>query len=109
MCLLFAILAVLGPRALVFFWWLLEPARWAATFESAVVPLIGFLFLPWTTIMYVLVFPGGIEGFDWVSRSLANASGAENARGCRVGLPFARTPCPASAMPESRHRPGPPR
>ena len=49
MCLLFAILAVLGPRALVFFWWLLEPARWAATFESAVVPLIGFLFLPWTT------------------------------------------------------------
>ena len=66
MCLLFAILAVLGPRALIFFWWLLEPARWSVTFQSAVVPLIGFLFLPWTTIMYVLVFPGGIEGLDWL-------------------------------------------
>ena len=62
MCLLFAILTLLGPRALVFFWWILEPARWAATFQSAFIPVIGFLFLPWTTIMYVLVFPGGIEG-----------------------------------------------
>ena len=66
MCLLFAILTLLGPRALVFFWWILEPARWAATFQSAFIPVIGFLFLPWTTIMYVLVFPGGIEGLDWI-------------------------------------------
>jgi len=66
MCLLFAILVLLGPRALVFFWWLLEPARWSLTFQSAIVPMIGFLFLPWTTIMYVLVFPGGIEGLDWI-------------------------------------------
>jgi hypothetical protein len=66
MCLLFAILVLLGPRALVFFWWILEPTRWALTFQSAFVPVIGFLFLPWTTIMYVLVFPGGIEGLDWI-------------------------------------------
>ena len=66
MCLLFAILAVLGPRALIFFWWLLEPARWAATFQSNFVPVIGFLFLPWTTIIYVIVFPGGIDGLDWL-------------------------------------------
>ena len=45
---------------------MLEPTRWALTFQSAVVPIIGFLFLPWTTIMYVLVFPGGIEGLDWL-------------------------------------------
>jgi hypothetical protein len=25
-----------------------------------------FLFLPWATLMYVIVFPGGIDGFDWV-------------------------------------------
>jgi hypothetical protein len=36
------------------------------TFQSAFVPIIGILFLPWTTIMYVLVFPGGIEGLDWL-------------------------------------------
>lgn len=66
MGLLFAILVLLGPRALIFFWWILEPARWSLTFQSAIVPMIGFLFLPWTTIMYVLVLPGGIEGLDWI-------------------------------------------
>ena len=66
MCLLLAIFDLLGPRALIFFWWVLEPARWGATFQSAAVPLIGFLFLPWTTIAYVAVFPGGVEGLDWL-------------------------------------------
>ena len=66
MCLLLAIFVLLGPRALIFFWWLVEPQRWAITFQTAFVPIIGFLFLPWTTIMYVLVFPGGIEGLDWL-------------------------------------------
>lgn len=66
MCLLFAILALLGPRALIFFWWVLEPARWGATFQNGIVPLIGFLFLPWTTIAWVAVFPGGVEGLDWL-------------------------------------------
>ena len=66
MCLLLAILVLLGPRAVIFFWWLMEPSRWALTFQSAFVPVIGFLFLPWTTIMYVLVFPGGIDGLDWL-------------------------------------------
>jgi hypothetical protein len=27
---------------------------------------LGIVFLPWTTIMYVLVSPGGMNGFDWV-------------------------------------------
>ena len=66
MCLLFAIFLLLGPRAAIFFWWLMEPARWAATFQSGFIPVIGFLFLPWTTIIYVLVFPGGIDGLDWL-------------------------------------------
>jgi hypothetical protein len=25
-----------------------------------------FIFLPWATLMYVIVFPGGIVGFDWL-------------------------------------------
>ena len=28
--------------------------------------ILGFIFLPWTTLMYVMVIPGGIVGFDWV-------------------------------------------
>ncbi len=34
-------------------------------------PLLGFIFLPWVTLAYVLVFPGGVEGFDWVWLGLA--------------------------------------
>ncbi len=66
MCCLLTILAVLGPRALIFVWWLAEPGRWNVTFETFIFPFLGFLFLPWTTLAYVVVFPGGIEGFDFV-------------------------------------------
>ena len=66
MCCLFASLVLLGPRAAILVWWLVDTARWNAAFESFIWPLLGFLFLPWTTIMYVLVFPGGIAGFDWI-------------------------------------------
>jgi hypothetical protein len=66
MCCFAALLVIAGPRLAMFFWWLLEPARWSATFDTFVLPLVGFLFVPWTTLIYVAVFPGGIDGFDWV-------------------------------------------
>jgi len=71
MCCLFTILAILGPRALIFVWWLLEPLRWSAAFETFIFPFLGFLFLPWTTLAYIVVYPGGIEGFDIVLIGLA--------------------------------------
>src|SRR4051794_7079100 len=66
MCCLFTILAILGPRALIFLWWLLEPLRWSAAFETFIFPFLGFLFLPWTTLSYIVVYPGGIAGFEGV-------------------------------------------
>jgi len=71
MCCLLSILAILGPRALILVWWLVDQVRWNLTFDTFLWPLLGFLFLPWTTIMYVLVFPGGIDGFDWIWLGLA--------------------------------------
>ena len=54
MCCGIALLGIIGPRAAILFWWLTDPARWAVTFgNSALIPILGFLFLPWTTIMYV--------------------------------------------------------
>jgi hypothetical protein len=37
------------------------------------VPFLGFLFLPWTTLMYVLVEPGGVEGWEllWIGIAAA--------------------------------------
>jgi len=71
MCCLFASLLLLGPRAVIFLWWLFEPARWNLTFDTFILPFLGFLFLPWTTLMYVVVFPGGIDTFDWIWLGLA--------------------------------------
>jgi hypothetical protein len=27
---------------------------------------LGWLFLPWTTLMYISIYPGGITRFDWI-------------------------------------------
>jgi hypothetical protein len=70
MCLILSVL-LFGPRIVLVFWWLADSVRWTATFDTILVPILGFLFLPWTTIMYVLVFPQGIVGLDWLVLGLA--------------------------------------
>ena len=71
MCCFFTTLVFLGPRAAILIWWLVNPVRWQATFSSFIWPLLGFLFVPWATLMYVLVAPGGVVGFDWIWLGLA--------------------------------------
>ena len=71
MCCFVTSLFLLGPRAAILVWWLLNPIRWQATFDTLIWPLLGFIFLPWTTLMYVLIAPGGIILFDWVLLALA--------------------------------------
>ena len=66
MCCLLTTLVLLGPRAAILIWWLLQPGRFALAFNSFCLSFLGFLFLPWTTIMYLIVFPQGIVGFDWI-------------------------------------------
>jgi hypothetical protein len=68
MCCAIGILGILGPRALIVFWWLVDPARWALTFNNAVLlPALGFVFLPWTTIMYVLFWTStGVPFLGWI-------------------------------------------
>ncbi len=66
MCCLFTTLVMLGPRAGILIWWLLDPRLWGLAFDTFIWPFLGFLFLPWTTLMWVLVYPGGITGFDYI-------------------------------------------
>jgi succinate dehydrogenase/fumarate reductase cytochrome b subunit len=66
MCCAIAVLFAIGPRAAILVWWLFEPLRWSAAFDTFVWPFLGFLIAPWTTLMYVAVFPGGINGFDYL-------------------------------------------
>ena len=66
MCCLLASLFMFGPRAAIIVWWLLQPVRWAESFDTVLWPIVGFILLPWMTLMWVVVAPGGIQGFDYV-------------------------------------------
>jgi hypothetical protein len=64
---LFLIFAGAFPRFAVLIIWLARPAMFAAAFGGSwLIPLLGVLFLPLTTLMYVLLWTSnGITGFDW--------------------------------------------
>ena len=65
-CLL-AMAAASAPRVVLIFMWIVGP-RVNAAFNNFVVPLLGLIFLPYTTIMYVLVWniATGVSGWDWM-------------------------------------------
>jgi hypothetical protein len=72
MCCFFLSLLFLGPRFAFLVYWLFRPGIVSATFNTWIWPLLGLIFLPWTTLMYVLVYgANGIVGFDWVWLGLA--------------------------------------
>lgn len=71
MCCLFTTLVLLGPRFVNIIWWLAQPLRWQATFSTWIWPALGVIFLPWTTLMYVLLAPAGIYGLNWLWIALA--------------------------------------
>jgi len=71
MCCFMSILLFLGPRFGIIVWWLANPTRWDRLFSTFFWPLLGFFFVPWTTLMYVAVGLGGVHGFDWIWIGLA--------------------------------------
>lgn len=76
MCCFFTVLLFFGPRLAILIWWIAQPVRWygqteISAFQSWIWPLLGFIFLPWTTLMYVAVYPGGLVFFDWILLALA--------------------------------------
>jgi hypothetical protein len=70
---LFVLLAAFAPRLIVVFAWIARPAYFDAVFDSWVFPLLGLIFLPFTTVMWLLLGapPQGVEGFDWFWIALA--------------------------------------
>jgi hypothetical protein len=77
-CCLGVLLLAGAPRIALVVWWLSDPSRVLATFAGWTAtlgglttpgwiwPLAGFLLLPWTTIAYVFVAPGGLTTIKWV-------------------------------------------
>ena len=71
MCCVFTILLFFGPRLGILVWWLITPRYVGAAFNSWILAILGWLFLPWTTLMYIIIYPNGVIGFDWVWLGLA--------------------------------------
>jgi hypothetical protein len=67
--------AIVGSFSRIFllFYWLARPVQMNAAFGGFILPCLGFLFLPFTTLMYVLLVQGvgGIQGLDWLWLALA--------------------------------------
>jgi hypothetical protein len=55
-----------GPRMAILIWWLIAPIYVGAAFDKWFFVILAWLFIPWTVLMYLIVYPGGIVGFDWV-------------------------------------------
>ncbi len=67
MCCFFLALVFFGPRLAILIWWLLRPLYISTGFGGRwFLAILGLIFLPWTLLMYLIVYPGGIIGFDWI-------------------------------------------
>ena len=68
MCCFITVLVFFGPRLAAIVWYLIDPARFAAAFNTLVIPCLGFIFLPWTLLAYLAVWVPtvGVQGFGWI-------------------------------------------
>jgi hypothetical protein len=64
--------ALISPRLAIVFTWLFSNVLDRA-YDSFWIPLLGFFFLPWTTLAYAFTWDAGhaVEGFDWFIVGLA--------------------------------------
>jgi hypothetical protein len=70
MCCWILIAFAFAPRVALVFMWLLND-RISAAFGGIILPLIGFLLMPWTTLTYTLVARNGLNVFDIIFLVLA--------------------------------------
>ena len=65
---LFALAAATAPRLALLFIWLFTPLVSRAFQSVFLLPLLGIIFLPFSTLMYVLfwVSPAGVTGWGWL-------------------------------------------
>lgn len=64
---LFAFALALAPRVVLVLAWIFSN-RWQIVWQGNwFLPLLGIVFLPYTTVMYMLSWsPAGIQGWDWL-------------------------------------------
>jgi hypothetical protein len=65
---LFAIVAGLFPRLAFFIYWIARPGKVDAAFDTFIFPLLGIIFLPFATLVYVILYTVGVglNGWEWL-------------------------------------------
>jgi hypothetical protein len=64
---LFALFGGLFPRLALLIFWIARPALVDAAFNTFILPLLGIIFLPFTTLIYVIVYVPGVGLTGWGS------------------------------------------
>jgi hypothetical protein len=56
------------PRLITIFYWIARPDAWNSAFNGPILPILGIVFLPFTTLLYVILNTrgGGLSGLDVV-------------------------------------------
>jgi len=71
---LFALFGGLFPRLALLIFWIARPALIDVAFNTFILPLLGIIFLPFTTLIYVIVYVPGVGltglGLFWVILAL---------------------------------------
>ncbi len=65
---LFALFAGMFPRIADIFIWIARPTMVSTAFKGSWLwPLLGIIFLPFTTLMYIILWSSGVGlyGWDW--------------------------------------------
>ena len=72
-----------APRLALLIWWFSDAARVTGTFAAWpkvlaglslpnwAWPLAGLLLMPWLTVGYIWVAPGGVAGWEWAVLAIA--------------------------------------
>ena len=64
---IFAVFTFLFPRFAFLMVWIARPELVSKAFDTILIPFIGVMVLPFTTLMYVILYaPNGIDGWDWI-------------------------------------------
>jgi hypothetical protein len=109
-------------RIMLLMLWFARPVMMNAAFGSFILPCLGFLFVPFTTLMYVFLVQGvgRIQGLDWLWLVLAfildiasiGAAGAANRNRIPAGYPGSyqekELAAPSPAQPGAVTPPAPP-
>jgi hypothetical protein len=64
---LFALVAGVFPRLAFFIYWIARPEKVDSAFSTFIFPLLGIIFLPFATLIYVILytFGVGLTGWEW--------------------------------------------